>query len=179
MTLFTWVQHSCTFNIVVSLFNHLCQMFVRRCTPSVRPSLLMFRPDHPIARISSPLVLYRVFALVLSLWRSDRNRMDSYRLSMVDVPEYPIASGTKGPWQQQRCDSLHCYEEWLGSVPTSDSHSPWKHSSILRPHATSILIQECCSSFINMALARTHYPFESQLSIHCNRLIDYYRHWLH
>ena len=119
MTLFTWVQHSCTFNIVVSLFNHLCQMFVRRCTPSVRPSLLMFRPDHPIARISSPLVLYRVFALVLSLWRSDRNRMDSYRLSMLDVPEYPIASGTKGPWQQQRCDSLHCYEEWWDSVPPS------------------------------------------------------------
>ena len=118
-------------------------------------------------------------SVVLSLWRRDHNRMGSYRVSTVDVPESRIASGARGPWQQQRCDSLHCYEEWLGSVPTSDSHSPWKHSSILRPHATSILIQECCSSFINMALARTHYPFESQLSIHCNRLIDYYRHWLH
>ena len=42
-----------------------------------------------------------------------------YRVSTVDVPESPIASGARGPWQQQRCDSLHCYEEWVGSAPPS------------------------------------------------------------
>ena len=45
--------------------------------------------------------------------------MDSYRVSKVDVPESPVVSGTRGPWQQQRCDSLQCHEEWWGSVPPS------------------------------------------------------------
>ena len=53
-------------------------------------------------------------------WRRDHNSKDSFQVSTVDVPESPIASGARGPWQQQqRCDSLHCYEEWWGSVPTS------------------------------------------------------------
>ena len=42
--------------------------------------------------------------------------MDSYRVSTVDVLESHIASSARGPWQQQRCDSLHCHEEWWGSV---------------------------------------------------------------
>ena len=33
------------------------------------------------------------------------------------------------------------------------SRNPWKHSCVPRPHATSILIQERCSSFVNMVLA--------------------------
>ena len=37
----------------------------------------------------------------------------------VDVPESPISSGARGPWQQQRYDSLHCHEEWQGFVPSS------------------------------------------------------------
>ena len=37
------------------------------------------------------------------------------RVSTVDVPESPIASGARGPWQQQ-CDSLHLHEVWWGSV---------------------------------------------------------------
>ena len=44
--------------------------------------------------------------------------MDTYRVSTVDVPESPIVSGTRDPWQQ-RCDSLYCYEEWWCSVPPS------------------------------------------------------------
>ena len=32
-------------------------------------------------------------SVVLSLWRRDRNRIDSYRVRMIDVPEFPIASG--------------------------------------------------------------------------------------
>ena len=34
----------------------------------------------------------------------------------MDVPESSISSGARGPWQQQRCDSLHCHEEWWGFV---------------------------------------------------------------
>ena len=50
MALFTRVQHLCSF----------FQMFGRRRTPSVRPSLLMFRIDLSIAWIISSLMLYRV-----------------------------------------------------------------------------------------------------------------------
>ena len=86
-----------------------CQMFGRRHTPSARPSLLMFLIDRPIARISSYVVLYRVprsgsFTLA-SRWQSRTLISSKY-------------SGTRGPWQQ-RCDSLHCHEEWWGSVPPS------------------------------------------------------------
>ena len=45
--------------------------------------------------------------------------------------------------------------------------------------ATSILFQECCSSFVNKVLGRSHYPYESQRSIHCGRLTKYCRRWLH
>ena len=95
--------------------------FIHRGTtcrkPSARPSLLMFGIDRPIARISSSLVLYRLPRN--GSCRSDRNRMDSYRVSTVDVPESPIASGARRPWQQQWCDSLHFHEKWWGSVPPS------------------------------------------------------------
>ena len=119
--LFTGAQHLCTFNIVTPLFITFCQMFGKRSTPSARPSLLMFHIDLPIARISSSLVLYCTgfLAVVHSLWRRNCNRMDSYRVSKVDVPESAIASGARGPWQQQRCDSLHYHEGWWGSVPPS------------------------------------------------------------
>ena len=41
--------------------------------------------------------------MVLSLWGGDLNRVDSYRVSMVAIPESPIFSGARGPWQQ------HCW----------------------------------------------------------------------
>ena len=94
MALFTSVQHLCTFNKVAPLFIIFCQMFGKRRTLSARPSSLMFRIDRHTARISSFLVLHRV---VLSLWLRHRNRMDSYRVSTVGVPEYPIVSGARGP----------------------------------------------------------------------------------
>ena len=43
----------------------------------------------------------------------------SYRVSTVDVPESPIATDTRGQWQQQSCDTMHWNEEWWGSVPLS------------------------------------------------------------
>ena len=52
-------------------------------------------------------------------WRRGHNHMNSYRVSTVDIPESPISSGARGPWQQQRCGSLHCHEEWWDSVPPS------------------------------------------------------------
>ena len=72
--------------------------------------------------------------------------MDSYRVCTVDVLESPIASGARGPWQQ-RCGALHCHEEWCGCVTLNASRSPRKHSCVLRSHATSILIQERCSTY--------------------------------
>ena len=117
MAVFTGVQHMCTFSIVVPLIYHIFPNVRKASRPSVRPSLLMFRIDYPIARISSSLALYQVLAVVLSLWQRDRNRIDSYQVSTVDVPESPIASGARGQWQQQRCDCLHCHEESWGSVP--------------------------------------------------------------
>ena len=42
------------------LIYNICQMSERRRTPSVHPSLMLFRIDRPIARISSSLVLYRI-----------------------------------------------------------------------------------------------------------------------
>ena len=117
MALFSGLQYSGIFSIVAPLFITFCQMFGRRCAPSARPSLLMFRTDHPIIRISSSLVLYRVPRSGSSLWRRDRNCMDSYQVTTVDVPESPIASGARGQWEQQRRDSLHCHEEWLCSIP--------------------------------------------------------------
>ena len=53
------------------------------------------------------------------VWDRICNRMESYQVSTVDVTESPIASGARGPWQQQRCDSLHCPDERWGSVPPS------------------------------------------------------------
>ena len=50
-------------------------MFGRRRTLSARSSLLMFRIDRPIARISLFVVLYRVPRSGSLLWRRDRNRM--------------------------------------------------------------------------------------------------------
>ena len=55
MALFTGIQH-----YLCALFIIFCQIFGRRRTPSARPSLLMFRINRPISRISSSLVLYRV-----------------------------------------------------------------------------------------------------------------------
>ena len=70
-------------------------MFGRHHTPSAHPSLLMFHIDCPIAWISPSLVLYRSLAVVLLLWWRDHNRMDSYWVSMVNVSQPPIASGTR------------------------------------------------------------------------------------
>ena len=71
-------------------------MFGRCYTPSARPSSLMFLIDHSIARIP---------------------RSGSFTLAKAGCKLCLLLPG--GSWQQQRCDSLHCHEEWWCSVPQS------------------------------------------------------------
>ena len=85
--------------------------FRKRCTPSACPPLLIFRIDRTTS------LLYRVPRSGSFTVQRDGNRMDSYQMSTVDVPESPIASEARSPWQQQRCDSLHCHEERCMSRP--------------------------------------------------------------
>ena len=56
-------------------------------------------------------ILIRIYIRIVISW--------THRVSTVDVPQSPIATGARGPWQQQRCDSLNCNEEWWGSAPPS------------------------------------------------------------
>ena len=53
----------------------------------------------------------------------------THRVSTVDVPESSFASGARGPWE--RCDSLHCHEEWWGSVPPSVVVFSWVHAIMI------------------------------------------------
>ena len=47
-------------------------------------------------------------------------------------------------------------------VSSHASRSPWKYYCVLQPRAISISMQEWCSSFVNMVLRRSHYPYERQ-----------------
>ena len=145
MALFIGIQHLCTFNIDVTLIIHLMPN-VWKGSYTISASTYVNVPYWPPYSMDK-FIFCVLFGpvVVLSLWRSDHNRMNAYQVSIVDVPESPIVSCARGPWQQQRCDSLHCFEEWWGSLPPSALRSPWKYSCVLRPRATSILIQEHCS----------------------------------
>ena len=63
MALFKGVEHLYTFDIVTPLFINFCHIFERHCTPSARPSLLIFHIDHPIAHL---LCCTRPLAMVLA-----------------------------------------------------------------------------------------------------------------
>ena len=52
--------------------------------------------------VPPPILNCVSLTVVLTHWRRDRNRLDSYRVSRENVPESPIYSGVRGPWQQQR-----------------------------------------------------------------------------
>ena len=112
-------------------------MFGRHHSPSAHPTLLIFRIDRPIAWKVHLLCYTGSFAVVISLWRR-YNCMDSYWASTVDVSESPIASGTRGLWQQ-RYDTLHYHEEWWGSVSTSVVVFSWVHAiNISSPKWTTV-----------------------------------------
>ena len=49
-------------------------------------------------------------------------------------------------------------------------NAAFRHSCVLRLRATLIFIQERFSSFVNMVLGRSQYPYECQRSTHCSRL---------
>ena len=114
MALFTEVQHLCTFSIIAPLFITFYQVFGRRRIPSARPSWLMFNIDRSIARISSYLVLYRVLAVVLFLWRIDRNRMDSEEKTTI--------CGTEPHHSSWQCKESHrCCHGYLAPLAMEDS----------------------------------------------------------
>ena len=102
-----YIQRSTTFMYLQytrpTLFIIFYQMFGRRHTPSARPSLLMFPIDRSIARINSGLVLYWSLAVVLSLWRSDRNHMDSFGWLRCLFQNLPLLAA-----QEVRDSSAQC-----------------------------------------------------------------------
>ena len=125
MDLFTGVQHLCAYSIVAPLF----VSFVK-CLEGVMHHQhvhLCWCSYWPPYSTDKFICCSGCLAVVLLLWRRDRNRMDSYRLRTVDVSESPIASAARRPWQQQ-CDSLYCYEEWWGSVPPSVMVFSWVYA---------------------------------------------------
>ena len=67
-----------------------------------------------------------------SVFGEEVNRMESYQVSKVDVPESPTVNGAWGPWQQ-RCDSLHCHEEWWSSLPPSVVVFSWVLATTISP----------------------------------------------
>ena len=104
---------------------NFCLIFGRRSTPSVSPSLLMFYINRPKARRSSHLLLYRSLAMDLSLWRRDRNRMDAYQMSIVDVPESPIAMAQEVREISSGVTPCIVMKNDRGSVPTRDVVFSW------------------------------------------------------
>ena len=104
------------------LFITFCQTFERCHIPLVYPSLLMCHIDRPIAWISSSLVFTGSLAVVLSLWRSDRNSMDSEEKMTLGGTELHHSS-----WQYKeshRCCShghlapLAMEDSWTSTVLT-------------------------------------------------------------
>ena len=92
-------------------------------------------------------------AVVLSLRRRDRNRMDSYRVITVDVSEFPIVSGARGPWQQQWCDFFHFHDEWWSSVPPSVVVFSWVHAiTIYLPKWKNHCEESGCTQEINLSI---------------------------
>ena len=69
-------------------------------------------------------------------------------------------------YQERFNPSCH-WAIWQRCIATCLTQSQ-KHSCVLWPRSTSILIQARCSTFVNMVLGRSHYPFESQSSTHCS-----------
>jgi hypothetical protein len=73
--------------------------------------------------------------------------------------------------------SCHC-AIWQRSIATCFTQS-LKQSCALRPRATSIFIQERCSSFLNLSLGRLHYPPALQSTAQCNWITYNCHHSLH
>ena len=135
----------------------------RRHTQSVRPSLLMFHIDRPIAQISSSLVLYQVLAAALSLWRRDHNHMDSYWASKVAVPESPIASSTRvsdstsgvTPCIVMKNDGLYSWALGKGGAAGMYSNRLCSQSALKVQHS-AVLSHQC-----HMPQWTSHFKFGS------------------
>ena len=91
-------------------------MFGRRHTPSAPPSLLMFRIDRPIARISPSLVFvpspsqwfFNFGEEIVITWT-----LTGWERWMSQNLPFPAPEEVRDRWQQQ-CYSLRCHEElWV------------------------------------------------------------------
>ena len=92
--------------------------------------------------------------------------MDSYRASTVDVPECSISSSARV--RAISSDITPCIVmKNNGVLYHQVPHIVPVNSCVPQHRAPSILIQERFSSFVKMVLGRSHYPYESQCSIHC------------
>ena len=102
----------CTFNIVTLPLITFYHIFGRHRTPSARPSLLMFRADRPIVRISSSLVLYRI------------PRSGSYSTTFVQRSgENETLRGTEPHYSSFQCKESHrcCCHGHLAPLTMGDS----------------------------------------------------------
>ena len=66
-----------------------------------------------------------------------------------------------------------------GSVPSSASRISLKIFLCTTTSCQFNFDPERCYSFVNIVLGRSQYPYESQCSTYCSRLMEYCRRWLH
>ena len=118
MALFTGVQYLYTCNIVAPLspFTNCLEGVVHHQPVHLCWCSLLTTAYHGKVYF---LCCTASLVVVLSLWRRDRNRMDSYRVSTVDIPESSIASDARALWQQQSCVSSALSWRMWGFTPSS------------------------------------------------------------
>ena len=157
------VQYLRPSNLVAPLFITFFQMFARFRTPWARPSLLMFCTDRTDNFISCVVPgpskwFFHFGEEIVIVW----THIGWVRWMFQNLPlpaMQEVRESSSGVTPCIKNDGVLYHQ-----VSRHASRSPWKHSCILRLRATSILIQERCSSFVNMVLGRSHYPYESQRS---------------
>ena len=128
MGLFTRIQHLCIFNIVALLIYHLLPN-VWKASYTISASIFVDVPYWP------PYSTDKFISCILpdpSQWffhfGKDIVIAWTHRVSVVDIEKSPIASRARDPWQQQRCDYLHCDKDWWDSVPPSVIVFSWVHA---------------------------------------------------
>ena len=175
MALFTRVQHLCTFNIVAPLIYHLFPN-VWKTSYTISASIFIdvpYWPPRSMGKFISCVVAgpsqwffhfdeetVIAWTHIGSVWWMFQNLPLPAAQEVIDTAAVWLLAL---PWRMMGFCTTK-YRRFLLSA----SHNPWKHC-VLRLRATSILIQERCSSFANIVFGRSHSPYESQRSTHCSR----------
>ena len=176
MDLFTGVQHLYTFNIVALLIYHLLPN-VWKALYTNSASIIVDVPYWP-PYITDKLIFCGVPGPSQWFFHFGEKiviQQGSKELNCVDLHGgRPVRRLSWTASLPSRNALTHRATVRYGNASsTHASRSPWKRSCVLRSRATLILIQERWSSFVNMVLGRSHYPYESQRSTHCSRLTEY------